>query len=66
MIAGNYYVSMYKGNDLNQIPPRVHLWLGNMTRIDLGNYNLHIFKTLGHTSGLHFDHRDYAWFTLLG
>jgi len=37
-----------------------------MTRIDLGNYNLHIFQTLGYTSGLHFDHRDYAWFTLLG
>jgi hydroxyacylglutathione hydrolase len=42
---------MYKGNDLNQIPMRVHLWLENMTRIDLGNYNLRVFHTPGHTSG---------------
>ena len=26
MIAGDYYVTMYKGNDLNEIPMRVHLW----------------------------------------
>jgi hydroxyacylglutathione hydrolase len=51
MIAGDYYVTMYKGNDLNEIPPRVHLWLENMTRIDLGNYSLRIFHTPGHTSG---------------
>lgn len=37
MISGDYYVTMYKGNDLNEIPMRVHLWLENMTRIDLGN-----------------------------
>jgi hydroxyacylglutathione hydrolase len=42
---------MYKGNDLNEIPMRVHLWLENMTRIDLGNYSLRIFHTPGHTSG---------------
>jgi glyoxylase-like metal-dependent hydrolase (beta-lactamase superfamily II) len=30
---------------------RVHLWLENMTRIDLGNYNLRVFHTPGHTSG---------------
>ncbi len=42
---------MYKGNDLNEMPMRVHLWLENMTRIDLGNYSLRIFHTPGHTSG---------------
>src|SRR5437899_9764833 len=51
MIAGDYYVTMYKGNDLNEIPMRVHLWLENMTRIDLGNYSLRVFHTPGHTSG---------------
>jgi hydroxyacylglutathione hydrolase len=51
MVAGDYYVTMYKGNDLNEIPMRVHLWLENMTRIDLGNYSLRIFHTPGHTSG---------------
>src|SRR5262245_42819030 len=51
MISGDYYVTMYKGNDLNEIPMRVHLWLENMTRIDLGNYSLRIFHTPGHTSG---------------
>jgi glyoxylase-like metal-dependent hydrolase (beta-lactamase superfamily II) len=51
MITGDYYVTMYKGNDLNEIPMRVHLWLENMTRIDLGNYSLRVFHTPGHTSG---------------
>jgi hydroxyacylglutathione hydrolase len=51
MISGDYYVTMYKGNDLNEIPLRVHLWLENMTRIDLGNYSLRVFHTPGHTSG---------------
>jgi hydroxyacylglutathione hydrolase len=51
MMAGDYYVTMYKGNDLNELPMRVHLWLENMTRIDLGNYTLRIFHTPGHTSG---------------
>jgi len=51
MIAGDYYVTMYKGNDLNEIPMRVHLWLENMTRIDVGNYSLRVFHTPGHTSG---------------
>jgi len=51
MIAGDYYVTMYKGNDLNEIPLRVHLWLENMMRIDLGNYSLRVFHTPGHTSG---------------
>src|SRR5215470_16423395 len=51
MVAGDYYVTMYKGNDLNELPMRVHLWLENMTRIDLGNYTLRVFHTPGHTSG---------------
>jgi hydroxyacylglutathione hydrolase len=51
MVSGDYYVTMYKGNDLNEIPMRVHLWLENMTRIDLGNYSLRVFHTPGHTSG---------------
>jgi hydroxyacylglutathione hydrolase len=51
MVTGDYYVTMYKGNDLNEIPLHVHLWLENMTRIDLGNYSLRVFHTPGHTSG---------------
>jgi len=51
MTTGDYYVTMYKGNDLNELPMRVHLWLENMTRIDLGNYILRAFYTPGHTSG---------------
>lgn len=51
MVSGDYYVTMYKGNDLNEIPMRVHLWLENMMRIDLGNYSLRVFHTPGHTSG---------------
>ena len=51
MTTGDYYVTMYKGNDLNELLMRVHLWLENMTRIDLGNYSLRVFHTPGHTSG---------------
>lgn len=51
MVSGDFYVTMYKGNDLNQIPARVHLWLENMTRIDLHSYSLRVFHTPGHTSG---------------
>ncbi len=51
MVSGDYYVTMYKGNDLNEPAMRVHLWLENMTRIDLGNYSLRVFHTPGHTSG---------------
>ena len=51
MVSGDYYVTMYKGNDLNELPMRVHLWLENMTRIDLGNHSLRVFHTPGHTSG---------------
>jgi glyoxylase-like metal-dependent hydrolase (beta-lactamase superfamily II) len=51
MVLGDFYVTLYKGNDLNEIPPRVHLWLENMTRIDLHSYSLRVFHTPGHTSG---------------
>ena len=51
MTTGDYYVTMYKGNDLNELPMRVHFWLENMMRIDLGNYSLRVFHTPGHTSG---------------
>lgn len=51
MVSGDFYVTLYKGNDLNEIPPRVHLWLENMTRIDLHSYSLRVFHTPGHTSG---------------
>jgi hypothetical protein len=58
MIAGDYYVTVYKGNDLNEIPMRVYLWLENMTRIDLGNYSAD-FSYAGSYLWLHLDHRDY-------
>ncbi|MCI0484111.1 MAG: MBL fold metallo-hydrolase [candidate division NC10 bacterium] len=51
MAVGDTYVTMYRANDLNEIPQRVHLWLENMTRIDLGNYSLRVLHTPGHTSG---------------
>jgi glyoxylase-like metal-dependent hydrolase (beta-lactamase superfamily II) len=49
--AGDTYVTMYRANDLNDIPQRVHLWLENMTRIEIGNYSLRVLHTPGHTSG---------------
>lgn len=49
--VGDTYVTLYRSNDLNEIPLRVHLWLENMTRIDLGNYSLRVLHTPGHTSG---------------
>jgi hypothetical protein len=66
MISGDYYVTMYKGNDLNEIPMRVHLWLENMTRIDLGNYSLRIFHTPGPHLGMHLDYRNYVRLAFLG
>src|SRR5262249_19982760 len=48
MISGDYYVTMYKGNGLNEIPMRVHLWLENMTRLRIGNYKFRIFYTSCH------------------
>ncbi|MGB5158948.1 MBL fold metallo-hydrolase [Desulfobacterium sp. N47] len=45
------YVTMYKSGDLNEPPLRVHLWLENRFRFDLGNYSLEVLHTPGHTSG---------------
>ncbi len=45
------YVTMYKSSDLNEPPLKVHLWLEDKSRFDLGNYILKIVHTPGHTSG---------------
>jgi len=42
---------MYKSGDLNEPVPRVHLWLENRFRFDLGNFSLEVIHTPGHTSG---------------
>jgi glyoxylase-like metal-dependent hydrolase (beta-lactamase superfamily II) len=45
------YVTMYKSGDLNEPSLKVHLWLENKFRFDLGNYLLEVVHTPGHTSG---------------
>lgn len=45
------YVTMYQSGDLNEPLLKVHLWLENRSRFDLGNYSLEIIHTPGHTSG---------------
>ena len=45
------YVTMYKSGDLNEPSLKVHLWLENRFRFDLGNYILEVLHTPGHTSG---------------
>ena len=45
------YVTMYESGDLNEPSLRVHLWMESKSRFDLGNYNLNIVHTPGHTSG---------------
>jgi glyoxylase-like metal-dependent hydrolase (beta-lactamase superfamily II) len=45
------YVTMYKSGDLNEPPLKVHLWLEDKCRINLGNYILEVVHTPGHTSG---------------
>ena len=45
------YVTMYKSADLNEPCLKVHLWLENRFRFDLGNYILEVVHTPGHTSG---------------
>ncbi|MCD6560813.1 MAG: MBL fold metallo-hydrolase [Deltaproteobacteria bacterium] len=49
--AKDIYVTMYKSGDLNEPVPRVHLWLENRFRFDLGNFSLEVIHTPGHTSG---------------
>jgi hypothetical protein len=36
MVSGDYYVTMYKSNDLNEIPMRVHLWLEGFRMVSTG------------------------------
>lgn len=45
------YVTMYQSGDLNDPSLKVHLWLENRSRFDLGNYSLEVIHTPGHTSG---------------
>ncbi len=45
------YVTMYTSGDLNEPPLKVHLWLEDKVRMDLGNYTLEMIHTPGHTSG---------------
>lgn len=45
------YVTMYASGDLNEPPLKVHLWLEDKFRFDLGNYTLETVHTPGHTSG---------------
>jgi glyoxylase-like metal-dependent hydrolase (beta-lactamase superfamily II) len=45
------YVTMYESGDLNEPSLKVHIWLENRSRFDLGNYSLEVLHTPGHTSG---------------
>jgi hydroxyacylglutathione hydrolase len=45
------YVTMYESGDLNQPTLKVHLWLEDKFRFDIGNYILEVIHTPGHTSG---------------
>jgi len=45
------YVTMYNSGDLNEPSLKVHLWMENGMRFDLGNFILEIIHTPGHTSG---------------
>jgi hydroxyacylglutathione hydrolase len=49
--AQDKYVTLYQSGDLNEPVPRVHLWLENRFRFDLGNFSLEVIHTPGHTSG---------------
>ena len=45
------FVTMYESGDLNQPTLKVHLWLEDKFRFDIGNYILEVIHTPGHTSG---------------
>jgi glyoxylase-like metal-dependent hydrolase (beta-lactamase superfamily II) len=45
------YVTMYESGDLNDLPLKIHLWLEDKFRFDIGNYLLEVIHTPGHTSG---------------
>lgn len=51
LAVADRFVTMYRPGDLNDPPLRVHLWLENRFRFDLGNFNLLVLYTPGHTSG---------------
>ncbi len=44
-------MTMYESGDLNEPPPKIHLWLEDKFRFDVGNFILEIIHTPGHTSG---------------
>jgi glyoxylase-like metal-dependent hydrolase (beta-lactamase superfamily II) len=45
------YVTMYESGDLNEPPLKIHLWMEDKFRFDIGNYLLEVIHTPGHTSG---------------
>lgn len=45
------YVTMYESGDLNELPLKIHLWLEDKFRFDIGNIVLEVIHTPGHTSG---------------
>jgi glyoxylase-like metal-dependent hydrolase (beta-lactamase superfamily II) len=45
------YVTLYESGDLNDLPLKVHLWLEDKFRFDIGSYLLEVIHTPGHTSG---------------
>lgn len=45
------YVTMYESGDLNDLPLKIHLWLEDKFRFDIGGYLLEVIHTPGHTSG---------------
>jgi len=47
MIAGDYYVTMYKDNGLNEIPPAGSSMVGEYDAHRFGSYSLYIFQTAG-------------------
>jgi glyoxylase-like metal-dependent hydrolase (beta-lactamase superfamily II) len=51
MTVEDSYVTMYKSGDINEPSLKVHLWLENRFRFDLGNYSLEVVHTPGHSSG---------------
>lgn len=51
MTVKDLCVTMYQSGDMNEPAPKVHLWLDDRSRFDLGNYSLEVLHTPGHTSG---------------
>jgi glyoxylase-like metal-dependent hydrolase (beta-lactamase superfamily II) len=45
------YVTIYESGDLNDLPLKVHLWLEDKFRFDIGGHLLEVIHTPGHTSG---------------